>query len=109
MDCLEHPPPVQQIPPGIPPGGRVTSPIPAVQGVTDYGTLGYTGPCPPHGQMIRYLFKVYGLNTMLDLAAGSNKHRAYNSDERACDSVWRNGRNMDNQVSTTCTLRASIA
>ncbi len=74
MDCLEHPPPVQQIPPGIPPGGRVTSPIPAVQGVTDYGTIGYTGPCPPHGQMIRYLFKVYGLNTMLDLAAGSNKH-----------------------------------
>jgi Raf kinase inhibitor-like YbhB/YbcL family protein len=67
-------PPVQQIPPGIPPGGRVTSPIPAVQGITDYGTIGYTGPCPPHGQMIRYLFRVYGLDAMLDLTAGSNKH-----------------------------------
>jgi Raf kinase inhibitor-like YbhB/YbcL family protein len=67
-------PPVQQIPPGIPPHGRVTSPIPAVQGITDYGTIGYKGPCPPHGQMIRYQFRVYGLDSMLDLPAGSNKH-----------------------------------
>ncbi len=67
-------PPVQEIPSGIPPGGRVTSPISAVQGVTDYGTIGYTGPCPPFGQMIRYQFRVYGLDAMLDLTAGSNKH-----------------------------------
>jgi Raf kinase inhibitor-like YbhB/YbcL family protein len=52
----------------------VTSPISAVQGVTDYGTNGYTGPCPPLGQMIRYQFRVYGLDAMLDLTAGSNKH-----------------------------------
>lgn len=67
-------PPVQVIPPGIPHGGRVTSPISAVQGVTDYGTIGYTGPCPPFGQMIRYQFRVYGLDAMLDLLAGSDKH-----------------------------------
>jgi len=67
-------PPVQKIPSGIPRGGRVTSPIPAVQGITDCGIIGYTGPCPPHGQMIRYQFKVYGLNAMLDLTAGSDKH-----------------------------------
>jgi len=67
-------PPVERVPSGIPPEGIVTSPIQAVQGITDYGTVGYTGPCPPHGQMIRYMFKVYGLNTMLDLPAGSNKH-----------------------------------
>lgn len=67
-------PPVQQIPSGIPPEGRVISPISAVQGITDFGTIGYTGPCPPRGQMIRYMFKVYGLDAMLDLPAGSNKH-----------------------------------
>ncbi len=59
---------------GIPREGVVTVPVPAVQGTTDYGTVGYTGPCPPPGQMIRYQFKVYGLDAMLDLAPGSGKH-----------------------------------
>jgi len=67
-------PPVLQIPPGIPREPIVTFPISAVQGITDYGTIGYTGPCPPHGQMIRYQFKAYGLDVMLDLTAGSDKH-----------------------------------
>jgi Raf kinase inhibitor-like YbhB/YbcL family protein len=68
-------PPLQVIPDGIPREGIVTAPIPAVQGVTDYGTIGYTGPCPPPGQMIRYQFKVYGLDTMLALDPGSDKHQ----------------------------------
>jgi Raf kinase inhibitor-like YbhB/YbcL family protein len=63
-----------QIPAGIPRERIVTVPLSAVQGITDYGTIGYTGPCPPHGQMIRYLFRAYGLDAMLDLTAGSNKH-----------------------------------
>ncbi len=84
-------PPVQEIPPGIPPVSRVTSPISAVQGVTDYGTIGYTGPCPPSGQMIRYQFKVYGLDAMLDLKGESNKHDLVDWDERARNPVWRNG------------------
>jgi hypothetical protein len=67
-------PPVKEIPPGIPHGSRVTSHISAVQGITDYGTIGYTGPCPQSGEMIRYLFRVYGLDAMLDLTAGSNKN-----------------------------------
>jgi Raf kinase inhibitor-like YbhB/YbcL family protein len=67
-------PPMEHIPPDIPAGGMVTSPITAVQGITDHGIAGYTGPCPPPGQMIRYQFKVYGLDTMLDLPAGSGKH-----------------------------------
>lgn len=67
-------PPVMLIPAGIPRQGRVTEPITAVQGITDTGEIGYTGPCPPHGQMIRYQFKVYGLDTMLDLLPGSDKH-----------------------------------
>ncbi len=62
------------IPAGIPPEGVTTMPIAAVQGTNDYGTIGYTGPCPPPGSMIRYQFTVYGLDTRLDLAPGSDKH-----------------------------------
>jgi Raf kinase inhibitor-like YbhB/YbcL family protein len=67
-------PPVSLIPEGIPREGTVTAPVPAVQGITDYGDIGYTGPCPPTGQMIRYQFKVYGLDSMLGLKPGSDKH-----------------------------------
>jgi len=67
-------PPWAVIPAGIPGEGITAIPVTSVQGITDYGTIGYTGPCPPPGSMIRYLFKVYGLDTMLDLTAGSDKH-----------------------------------
>jgi len=67
-------PPLPVIPAGIPREGTVTEPVIAVQGITDYGTIGYTGPCPQPGEMIRYQFKVYGLDTMLDLPPGSDKH-----------------------------------
>ena len=67
-------PPLAVIPAGIPREGTVTQPVPAVQGITDYGTIGYTGPCPKPGAMIRYQFKVYGLDQMLDLPPGADKH-----------------------------------
>jgi len=72
-------PPVPIIPAAIPREGIVTTPVSAVQGTTDYGTVGYAGPCPPHGQMIRYQFKVYGLDVVLNLPAGSNKHELVNA------------------------------
>ena len=72
-------PPVGEIPAGIPREGVVTSPIGGVQGITDYGSVGYTGPCPPPGEMIRYQFKVYGLDAMLDLPAGATKHELVNA------------------------------
>lgn len=67
-------PPAPVIPEGIPPQDVVTAPVDAVQGMNDYGTLGWRGPCPPEGETHRYLFKVYGLDAMLDLAAGAGKH-----------------------------------
>jgi Raf kinase inhibitor-like YbhB/YbcL family protein len=67
-------PPLPVIPPGIPPEKAPAMPVTAVQGTNDHGTIGYTGPCPPPGSMIRYQFKVYGLDTMLDIPAGSDKH-----------------------------------
>jgi hypothetical protein len=72
-------PSVQIIPAGIPQKAIVTTPVTAVQGVTDYGTIGYSGPCPPPGQMIRYLFRVYGLDMVLGLDPGSDKHQLVNA------------------------------
>ncbi len=72
-------PPFSAIPESIPRSGIVTAPIPAVQGMTDYGTIGYTGPCPPHGQMIRYQFRVYGLDIMLEIDPGSDKRQLINA------------------------------
>jgi Raf kinase inhibitor-like YbhB/YbcL family protein len=45
----------------------------AKQGKTDFGTVGYGGPAPPAGKPHRYYFKLYALDTTLDLAAGATK------------------------------------
>jgi Raf kinase inhibitor-like YbhB/YbcL family protein len=37
----------------------------ARQGKTDFGTNGYSGPCPPDGTH-RYYFRIYALDTELD-------------------------------------------
>lgn len=44
----------------------------ARQGTNDFGKIGYGGPCPPSGTH-RYFFKVYALNTTLDLPPGRKK------------------------------------
>ena len=66
-------PPTGEIPPAIPKEGTVTAPVSAVQGRNDFGNIGYDGPCPPPGSTHRYTFKVYGLDTLLDLGPGATK------------------------------------
>lgn len=41
-------------------------------GKNSWGKLGYGGPCPPRGTH-RYFFKLYALDTVLQLPAASNK------------------------------------
>ena len=44
----------------------------ARHGINDFRRLGYGGPCPPGGTH-RYFFKLYALDTELDLASGITK------------------------------------
>lgn len=46
--------------------------LPAIQGRTDFGKIGYGGPCPPSGTH-RYFFKLYALDNILGLTEGSTK------------------------------------
>ncbi|MBU1121981.1 MAG: YbhB/YbcL family Raf kinase inhibitor-like protein [Candidatus Omnitrophica bacterium] len=39
-----------------------------IQGMNDFGKIGYNGACPPAGKAHRYFFKLYALNTMLSIS-----------------------------------------
>ena len=46
----------------------------AMQGLNDFHKIGYGGPCPPSG-IHRYFFKLYALNTELNLKPGATKSK----------------------------------
>ena len=46
--------------------------VPGTQGRNDFGQLDYGGPCPPSGEH-RYFFKLYALDSKLNLKEGVTK------------------------------------
>jgi Raf kinase inhibitor-like YbhB/YbcL family protein len=56
------------VPPDTHPGG-------ANHGTNDFKELGYGGPAPPRGKPHHYFFKLYALDTLLDLKAGASKQQ----------------------------------
>lgn len=62
----------------IPPqcGGFEEAAVPegAQEGLCNGNTFGYEGPCPPENEH-EYLFKLYALDTVLDIPAASNRRQ----------------------------------
>ncbi|MBI5854150.1 MAG: YbhB/YbcL family Raf kinase inhibitor-like protein [Nitrospirae bacterium] len=58
---------------GVPAKERL--PNGSVQGLNDFKRIGYGGPCPPPGKPHRYYFKLYALDTVLDLKPRETKVR----------------------------------
>lgn len=46
--------------------------VPGTQGINDFKKHDYGGPCPPSGEH-RYFFKLYALDTKLDISENSQK------------------------------------
>ncbi len=64
-------PEARQLPEAVPSDAEVLGG--AKQGTSDFGRLGYGGPCPPPGGPHRYFFKLYALDSELDLAPGASR------------------------------------
>jgi hypothetical protein len=62
---------VVALPEGVPRGSELDDG--SRQGENSGKRIGYDGPCPPSGQTHEYVFKLYALDTMLDLDAGVTK------------------------------------
>jgi len=60
----------QQLPEGVPTDEQTKF---GQQGRNGFGRSGYGGPCPPPGRPHRYFFKMYALNSELDLKAGATR------------------------------------
>lgn len=57
----------------IPPAQKIEEDsVPGAEGLNDFRRHSYGGPCPPSGTH-RYFFKVYALDTKLDLRPSSRK------------------------------------
>ena len=44
-----------------------------LQGMNNFGRIGYNGPCPPPGSKHRYYFRIYALDCYIDLPPGATR------------------------------------
>jgi hypothetical protein len=63
----------RELPEGIPTTKTLTNG--ARQGINDFRRIGYGGPCPPRGPAHRYFFKLYALDTELQLQPRATKRQ----------------------------------
>ncbi|MEM3404082.1 MAG: YbhB/YbcL family Raf kinase inhibitor-like protein [Nitrososphaeria archaeon] len=57
----------------IPPTEKIQEDtVPGVEGLNDFNRHSYGGPCPPFGTH-RYFFKVYALDTLINLSSNARK------------------------------------
>lgn len=68
------PPTISKIDDGIGAKGRGIIDI-GLQGVNDFGYIGYGGPCPPPGSKHRYVFLVIALDKELNLGVGASANQ----------------------------------
>ena len=54
------------------PASKATLKNKAIQGTNSWGRIGYGGPCPPSGTH-RYFFRLYAVDTSIDLKPGASK------------------------------------
>ncbi len=69
---------VSKLPAGIPRQGELSQVVGARQGVNSWSSenIGYRGPAPPPGSgSHRYFFKLYALETKLELDTGATKEQ----------------------------------
>jgi Raf kinase inhibitor-like YbhB/YbcL family protein len=61
----------RELPEGV--EAMATLPSGARQGTNDFGRIGYGGPCPPPGSAHRYFFRLYALDTTVELPPGAKR------------------------------------
>ncbi len=64
------------LPEGVAKSGSTAEPAGALQGKNSWGNIGYQGPAPPPGHGVHhYHFKLFALDTTLDVSSGLTKEQ----------------------------------
>lgn len=69
------PPDKASLPTDVPKKGRL--PDGAIQGINDFGRIGYSGPCPPPFGPHRYFFTLYAVDRTINLDENSTKQEVW--------------------------------